>query len=91
MNLTVKESSRGETPSKYVNKTFTLVEAGRIREGDVIGDRVYKGEGWDSYTAQLKNGKTLHFTRYINSKGPEWFVRQEGCTRGTWLYEVEIS
>lgn len=90
MKIRVQESSRGKVPSKYVNKVFELVFCSRVRNGDATDRGPYKLDGFDSYTGKTKSGKTLHFMKLAGEqRGPVWFVRQEDCCRGTWLFDVE--
>lgn len=91
--LTIKASHRGKVPSCYVGKTFDLELRAQVRIGhNLEGGRVADSE-WDSYTATMKNGKTLFITHYFSDMSRDgselhWFVRREGSFAGTWLYEV---
>lgn len=80
-NITIKvnESSRGKTPSCYVNKTFNLTYAG-------------PNGTMHSYMANLKNGTAIRFTYFPEypSDSPRWFVRKGTSFAGTWLHDVTV-
>lgn len=88
MKIKILASSRGKTPSCYVNRVFELTKT--IAVGDPM-PTVGNGKTFSTfsaYTSTMKNGKPVLFTHY--SAEPRWFVRRPDRSAGTWLYNVEI-
>lgn len=94
MKIKIIESSRGKTPSVYVNKTFEVVQTGKVgdpapslRPDPETGKQELT---WDSYEGLTTTGRRIRFTVY--AKWPtQLFVHRDGFSKGTWVYGFEIE
>lgn len=94
MEITIHESSRTKVPSVYVGKTFVVVQTTAV--GDRLPSLRKNADGsdaistWDAYEGVTSTGKKISIVKYVNHPD-KIFVKREGYTRGTWIYDFTIA